>query len=137
MNRKVTKFIHELKPFDRRRYPRFNVPEIRCICVYAKEGTSIECESSIFDISKAGVLMMTGEEKILPSNAIEIRVPVSSLETISLRGRIVRTYRIHMQHWYYSGVCFLGNQDAQINKLLDLALSKLKIPEPPPEPLSD
>lgn len=125
IRRRFNRLIRQFKPLDRRRAPRF-IPKryIECVCSYTKSGRQEEFPAEIIDISKVGILMMTGENKIYPQTEVEMRFQLSSRQdAIVIHGEIVRTYRHKIESWYYSGVEFQEKgEEKGINSLLDFAL---------------
>jgi hypothetical protein len=114
-------FFYKLKPFNRRQYPRFApLSFIRCTCLYTESGNNREIPLDIVNISRGGLLIITGENKILPGITVEIRFKVPGRrEELSLCGEVVRTYRRHKEKLYYSGLRFRDMNAEGIRLLLD------------------
>lgn len=126
MTRGLMRLLRRFGPFNRRRYPRIEPHQmIKCTCIYADSGHPVECPSEILDVSRIGLLLMTNENKIYPHTEVEVRLQLPShAETISIHGKVVRTYRRHLQSWYHSGIKVKKN-DPGIKLLVDFASGKI------------
>jgi hypothetical protein len=102
------------------------MPKRHIECVYTISGRQEEFIAEIVDISKVGVLMMTGENKVYPQTEVEMRFQLPSFQdAIIIHGQIVRTYRHKIESWYYSGVEFQAKGEEEgINLVLDFALKE-------------
>jgi hypothetical protein len=116
---KISRFIHTLKPFDRRRCARFTSNRIiGGDCSYVDAGKHINFPAEIVDFSESGLLLMTGEKKMLPKTDLELHFKLPThQETLLIHGTVVRTYRWYLRARYYSGVEF-QNKNAEETKLL-------------------
>lgn len=124
MQKKFIQFIRKFSPFNRRQHPRFETNRsIKIVCIYAQSGQKLDYSAEIVNISKAGILIMTNENKIYPKTEVEFRFQLPSRkEPISIHGRVLRTYRRHMQNCYYSGVEFKNKEEEGVGLLLDFVL---------------
>lgn len=124
--RRLEKFFRRAKPFERRRDARFIAScTIECLCLYKESGRQLECLSYIKDISKTGLLITTAECKIYPQTEVELRIKLpNNQETISILGRVIRTYRRETGIWYYSGLEFQDRSEKNVRLLLDFASGK-------------
>ena len=132
MQRRIKEIFFSIKPFDRRKSVRFK-PQIyiSCFCIYVKSGKKKESPSEIIDVSKDGLLLMTGEDKILPPTEVEICFQLPGRQEIDcIQGKIVRTYRRHTENWYYSGIKFTDNQQKGVQSLLDIVIADSRQPKP-------
>ena len=121
---KFNQVFRRLKPFNRRQDERF-IPLHPLECVYTKVGQGGDFSVSVMDISKGGLLLATGEDKIYPSTEVEMRFQLPNCqEAIYICGKIVRTYRWKEIAQYFSGVKFLNREDQGIKLVLDFALDK-------------
>ncbi|MDD5432378.1 MAG: PilZ domain-containing protein [Candidatus Omnitrophica bacterium] len=125
--KKLKSYIYFWKLWNRRRYPRFApVRSVDCSCIYNAGGGRVRAPIGVVNISQGGLLTVTSEKKIFPGTKVEIRfhLPNRNNED-SINAEIVRTYRMHGQSWYYSGVKFENPEDDNIRLLLDYVLLKV------------
>ena len=123
-------FIHKLKPFDRRRHKRFKPScAIEGVCSYIDSGNLVQCPFGIIDISRGGLKIVTGQQKILPKKQVQVTFRLApSLKYICLNGEILRTYRRKSENYYYSALQFKSKEAPEIMLLLDFVLNRLVRP---------
>ena len=123
--RKFRELFYGVKTFDRRKYIRYEPKRhIECVCFYTISGRQTECRIDIVNISKGGLLMVTGEQRIYPGAEVEIKFQLSPQYVISIQGMIGRTYRKQGKKWHYSTVEFQNPEEKGIQLVLDFALGK-------------
>lgn len=126
LRNKFVKFVRDLKPFNRRKDPRFQSQRsIECMCVYTESGKQLECSSEILDASRGGLLIMTDKNKIYPGREVKIQFHLPSYpKLISLTGKIIRTSRRFKGDTYFSAVKLQNRENPGIELLLSFILRK-------------
>ena len=126
----MLKLIYKLKPFDRRRHPRYlPYSAIEGVCSYTDSEKIVICPFGIVDISRGGLKILIGQNKIFPKKQVQLTFPLSvGLQDVCLNGQIVRTYRRKGDDHYYSALRFTDKDAPEIMRLLDFVLNRLVSP---------
>jgi c-di-GMP-binding flagellar brake protein YcgR len=115
----LKRLIRALKPFNRRLDVRFNFFEpFACRCSFDRAGRQQECDAACLDISRSGMLLMTAATKIEPGAQTEVLFEPRRGAVVTVKGKVVRTFRLHTEKWYFSGVRFSDKKQLGIAFLL-------------------
>lgn len=121
--KKIANFFRSFSFFDRRRDRRFSAQSpLQCFLVRGNLGAQERVACDIVNISRSGALLITSDQKIYPRNTIELEFAIPQQnQTVNLSASVVRTYRRHAEHRYYSAIKFSPNQNDTIAQVLKLA----------------
>lgn len=115
----LKRLIRAIKPFNRRADARFIfTAPFACRCSFAQSGRKQECAAACLDISRSGMLLMTTATKIEPGTETEVFFEPRAGAVVTVKGKIVRTFRLHAEKWYFSGVRFSDKKQPGIAFLL-------------------